>query len=160
MFQFSFVVRLLWFYETCIVITEYYVIYLTIAQTIGTYNDLKKFLYSQTAFQHVSMMNSTIIRAFPPARTKTLLLQTFYHILHTQIHSVSPTAQMHSTPESAGHLGNPESRSWLMHDSWCVSCVFCLCYAYHIWTLCLTKTKWPEMLYILLQEWCDVQLPS
>jgi len=73
-------------------------------------------LYSQTAFQHVSVVDSTIITAVPLARTKTLLLQTFYHIMHTQIHSVSPSAQMHSTPEYAGHHGNAESRSWHMHN--------------------------------------------
>jgi hypothetical protein len=45
--------------------------------------NLKNSCTIRTAFQHVSMVDSTIIRAVPPARTKTLLLQTFYHIMHT-----------------------------------------------------------------------------
>jgi len=102
---------------TYVVITEYCVIYLTVVQTVCTYNDFKKFLYRQTTFQHVSMVDSTIIRAVPPAQTKTLLLQTFYHIMHTQIHSVFPSAQTHSTPEAVRHHGNPGSRSWHMHNS-------------------------------------------
>ena len=65
--------------------------------------------------------------AVPLARTKTLLLQTFYHIMHTQIHSLSPSAQMHSTPEAAVHHGNAESRSWHMHNSWHVSECVCVC---------------------------------
>ena len=165
----DFVVRLLWLYETHIVITEYYVIYLTIVQTICTYNDFKKFLYSQTVFQHVSMVDSTIIRAVPPARTKTLLLQTFYRIMHTQIHPVSPSAQMHTLLKLLATMGNQKLGVGIctivgMYRWVCVCvCVFvcvCLCYAYHVCTLCPTKIGCPEMLYVMLWKWCDVQLPS
>jgi hypothetical protein len=72
------------------------------------------------------VVDSTIITAVPPAQTKTLLLQTFYHIMQTQIHSVSPSVQMHSIPEAVGHHGNAESRSWHMHNSWHVSVCMCV----------------------------------
>jgi hypothetical protein len=55
-----------------------------VAQSICTNHDFKKFLYGQTSFQHVSMVDSTIFRPVPPPRTKTLLLPVVCCIIHTQ----------------------------------------------------------------------------